>query len=110
MIAGAYDVVVAAGVEVMTRTPMGASGVGGEPFGPLAKARYADVEIHGTRGLIHQGLSAELIADRWGLTRADLDAFGLRSRSSPRRHGTPGASTARSSPSRPGPGIPSPRT
>ncbi|NVI89048.1 acetyl-CoA C-acyltransferase [Actinomadura sp. BRA 177] len=79
VIAGAYDVVVAAGVEVMTRTPMGASGVGGEPFGPLTKARYADVEIHGTRGLIHQGLSAELIADRWGLTRADLDAFGLRS-------------------------------
>lgn len=79
VIAGVYDVVVAAGVEVMTRTPMGASGAGGDPFGPLAKARYANVETHGTRGLVHQGLSAELIADRWGLTREDLDAFGLRS-------------------------------
>ncbi len=79
VIAGAYDIVVAAGVEVMTRTPMGASGVGGEPFGPLVEARYADVETYGTKGLVHQGLSAELIADRWGLTREDLDAFGLRS-------------------------------
>ncbi|MFF4240611.1 thiolase family protein [Actinomadura geliboluensis] len=79
VLAGAYDIVVAAGVEVMTRTPMGASGVGGDPFGPLAMARYAHVETHGRKGLVHQGLSAELIADRWGLSRADLDAFGLRS-------------------------------
>lgn len=79
VIAGAYDVVVAAGVEVMTRTPMGSNSHGGEPFGPLAEARYADLETYGSRGLVHQGLSAELIADRWGLTREDLDAFGLQS-------------------------------
>src|SRR5690349_12334438 len=64
VMAGAYDIVVAAGVEVMTRTPMGASGVGGDPFGPLAMARYAHVETHGRKGLVHQALSAELTADR----------------------------------------------
>ena len=79
VMAGAYDIVVAAGVEVMTRTPMGASGVGGEPFGPLVAERYQDEENYGAKGLIHQGLSAELIADRWGLTREELDAFGLQS-------------------------------
>ena len=81
VLAGAYDVVVAAGVEVMTRTPMGASSVGGEPFGPLAKARYADRETYGQRGLVPQGLGAELIAQRWGLSRTDLDTFAARSQS-----------------------------
>jgi acetyl-CoA acyltransferase len=79
VIAGAYDIVVAGGVEVMTRTPMGATAVGGEPFGPLVKARYAETETFGTTGLVHQGLSAELIAERWGLSREDLDAFALQS-------------------------------
>ncbi|WP_137294443.1 thiolase family protein [Nocardioides dongxiaopingii] len=79
VIAGAYDVVVAAGVEVMTRTPMGSTRGGGEPFGPLVHQRYADVETFGTQGLVHQGLSAELIAERWDLSREDLDAFGLQS-------------------------------
>jgi acetyl-CoA acyltransferase len=79
VIAGAYDVVIAAGVEVMTRTPMGATSHGGDPFGPRVRERYAEVETYGHRGLIGQGLSAELIADRWNLTRADLDAYGLRS-------------------------------
>lgn len=77
VIAGAYDVVVAAGVEVMTRVPMGASmadGKYGFPFGPAVGARYASVG-----GLVPQGISAELIADKWGLTRDDLDAFGARS-------------------------------
>lgn len=77
VIAGAYDVVVAAGVEVMTRVPMGASmadGKYGFPFGPAVGARYASVG-----GLVPQGISAELIADKWGLTREDLDAFGARS-------------------------------
>jgi acetyl-CoA acetyltransferase family protein len=77
VIAGAYDVVVAAGVEVMTRVPMGASmadGKYGMPFGPMVGARYAPAG-----GLVPQGVSAELIADKWGLTREDLDAFGLRS-------------------------------
>ncbi|NLV54274.1 MAG: thiolase family protein [Acidimicrobiales bacterium] len=80
VIAGAYDIVVAAGVEVMSTTPMGASVTPGSfPFGPQAVARYADVEHYGYKGLIPQGVSAEVIADKWGLTREDLDAFGLRS-------------------------------
>jgi acetyl-CoA acyltransferase len=76
VMAGAYDVVVAAGVECMTRVPMGASissGVG-FPFGPKVQARYAEVG-----GLVPQGISAEMIADRWELSREDLDAFGARS-------------------------------
>ena len=77
VIAGAYDVVVAAGVEVMTRVPMGASmadGKFGYPFGPKVGARYAD-----QGGLVPQGISAELIAEKWNLSREDLDAFGARS-------------------------------
>ncbi len=77
VIAGAYDVVVAAGVESMTRVPMGASGADGKygyPFGPSMAARYAS-----EGGLVPQGVSAELITDRWGLTRDELDEFGLRS-------------------------------
>jgi acetyl-CoA acetyltransferase family protein len=77
VIAGAYDVVVAAGVEVMSLVPMGASfgdGSYGYPFGPTVGLRYADAG-----GLVPQGISAELIADKWGLSREDLDAFGLQS-------------------------------
>src|SRR6187402_866590 len=77
VMAGAYDVVVAAGVEVMTRVPMGASMVDGKfgfPFGPAVGARYAD-----QGGLVPQGISAELIADKWDLDREVLDAFGVRS-------------------------------
>ncbi|HEX4540120.1 MAG TPA: thiolase family protein [Acidimicrobiales bacterium] len=76
VMAGAYDVVVAAGVECMTRTPMGASVVPGlgAPFGPRMMARYASVG-----GLVPQGISAELIADKWGLSREDLDRFGATS-------------------------------
>ncbi len=76
VMAGAYDVVVAAGVECMTRVPMGASiGSGvGFPFGPKVQARYEPVG-----GLVPQGISAEMIADRWGLSREELDAFGARS-------------------------------
>ncbi|HET6662687.1 MAG TPA: steroid 3-ketoacyl-CoA thiolase, partial [Acidimicrobiales bacterium] len=71
VIAGAYDIVVAAGVEVMTTTPMGASITPGSiPFGPKVMARY---------DLVPQGISAEMIADQWGLSREDLDAFGAES-------------------------------
>ena len=83
VIAGAYDVVVAGGVEVMTRVPMGASMVDGKfgfPFGPKVGARYAD-----QGGLVPQGISAELIADKWGLTRDDLDGYGARSQAYARR-------------------------
>jgi acetyl-CoA acetyltransferase family protein len=79
VMAGAYDVVVAAGVEVMSTTPMGASSRAGTPFGPRAIARYADRDSLGEKGLIGQGVSAELIAERWGLSREDLDRFALRS-------------------------------
>jgi acetyl-CoA acetyltransferase family protein len=74
VIAGAYDAAIACGVEVMSRVPLGSSyGNGpGQPFGPRMRARYGD-------GLVHQGISAELIADRWNLSRADLDALSLES-------------------------------
>jgi len=77
VIAGAYDIVIAAGVEVMSLVPMGASAMTpntGVPFGPKVMERYAPVG-----GLVPQGISAELIADKWGLSREDLDAFGARS-------------------------------
>ncbi len=83
VIAGAYDVVVAAGVEVMTRVPMGsamADGKFGFPFGPKVGARYAPAG-----GLVPQGISAELIADKWGITREDMDRFGVRSQQYARR-------------------------
>ncbi len=76
VIAGAYDVVVAAGVEVMTRVPMGSS-VGqnsGFPFGPRVAERYEPVG-----GLRNQGIGAEMIADQWGISREELDAFSLES-------------------------------
>jgi len=79
VIAGAYDIAIAAGVEVMSLVPMGASiGSGiGFPFGQGAMSRYADVEhIPGHKGLVGQGIGAEIIADQWGITRDDLDAFG----------------------------------
>ncbi|MCC6227375.1 MAG: steroid 3-ketoacyl-CoA thiolase, partial [Microthrixaceae bacterium] len=70
VMAGAYDVVIAAGVEVMSLVPMGASiGSGvGFPFGEKAMARYANDEyIPGHKGLVGQGVSAEIIANEWGL-------------------------------------------
>lgn len=75
VMAGAYDIVIAAGVEVMTTTPMGASMIPGSvPFGPSVFARYAPAG-----GLVPQGISAELIAEKWNLSREDLDAFGAQS-------------------------------
>ncbi len=77
VMAGAYDIVIAAGVEVMTRVPMGsavADGKYGYPFGPMVSARYAPYG-----GLVPQGISAEMIADKWGITREDMDRFAARS-------------------------------
>ena len=75
VIAGAYDVVVAAGVECMTRVPMGVTMNGpGLPFGPKMMERYQAVG-----GLVPQGISAEMIADKWGLSREDLDALSVES-------------------------------
>ena len=77
VMAGAYDIVIVAGVEVMTRVPMGsavADGKYGYPFGPMVSARYAP-----DGGLVPQGISAEMIADKWGITREDMDRFAARS-------------------------------
>ena len=76
VMAGQYDVAVAAGVEVMSLVPMGASvGQGvGVPFGPTVARRYEAVG-----GLVPQGISAEMIADQWNLSREDLDRFSARS-------------------------------
>jgi len=76
VIAGAYDVVVASGVEGMTRTPMGSSIVRdlGYPFGPRMMKRYEE-----RGGLVNQGIGAEMIADQWDLSRDDLDRFAARS-------------------------------
>ncbi|MGH9096613.1 MAG: thiolase family protein, partial [Acidimicrobiales bacterium] len=76
VMAGAYDIVIAGGVEVMTRTPMGASVVRdlGFPFGPRVMQRYAE-----RGGLVGQGEGAELIAEQWDITRQDLDEFSVRS-------------------------------
>ncbi|HET9691741.1 MAG TPA: thiolase family protein [Acidimicrobiales bacterium] len=77
VMAGAYDVVVAAGVEVMSLVPMGASMMVpnvGAPFGETVMKRYEPVG-----GLQPQGIGAEMIADKWGLSREDLDRFGAES-------------------------------
>jgi len=69
VLAGSYDVVIAAGVESMSRVVMGSSIVpGSDPFGHGMAERYPD-------GLVPQGISAELIAAKWGLSRTELDEF-----------------------------------
>ncbi len=71
LIAGHYDVVVAGGVESMSRVPMGSSAMGQDALGAGFRARYG-VEPN-------QGIGAELIAERWKLTRTQLDEFSLAS-------------------------------
>jgi len=72
VMAGAYDIVIAAGVESMSRVPMGSSVLpGSQPFGPKMLERYPD--------LVPQGLSAELISDKWGISREANDAFAAES-------------------------------
>src|SRR5438874_5042947 len=73
VLSGAYDVVIAGGVESMTRVPMGSSSQGpGAPFGSQMLRRY-------NNGLVHQGISADLVAQKWELSREELDAFSLES-------------------------------
>jgi acetyl-CoA acetyltransferase family protein len=76
VMAGVHDIVIAAGVEVMTRVPMGATVMSGPglPFGSKINERYAPVG-----GLVPQGISAELIADKWNLSREELDAYSVQS-------------------------------
>jgi acetyl-CoA acyltransferase len=72
IIAGAYDVAVASGVESMSRIPIGSQAQGKDFAGPSVARRY-------TPGLIPQGVAAELIAARWGFSRAQLDEFAASS-------------------------------
>ncbi|MFB4297217.1 thiolase family protein [Actinomadura sp. NTSP31] len=70
---GAYDIAIACGVESMSRVPMGSSVLpGSDPFGPMLKERYPE-------GLVGQGISAELIAAKWDLSREELDAYAYES-------------------------------
>lgn len=70
VMSGVQDVVVAGGVESMSRTPMFSSMAGADPRGPMVHTRYPE-------GLVDQGVSAELIAARWGLGREQLDEFAV---------------------------------
>ncbi len=81
LIAGQYDVVVAGGVESMSRVAMGSSvGAGaGLPFGPQLMARYEEALAATGSPVFNQGVGAEMIADRWGLSRGALDTFALSS-------------------------------
>ncbi|RPA58481.1 acetyl-CoA C-acyltransferase [Gordonia oryzae] len=72
VIAGAYDIVIAAGVESMSRVPMGFTTVGQSPYGPSIAARYPE-------GLVGQGISAELVAAKWKFDRDAVDAFAAES-------------------------------
>ncbi|MGV2982465.1 thiolase family protein [Microbacterium sp. AGC85] len=72
VMAGAYDAVLVGGVESMSRVPLGSSAVGGSPMSPRLRARYPD-------GLVNQGVSAELIAHRWGFGRDQLDEYAAES-------------------------------
>ena len=70
LVAGQYDVVVAGGVESMSRVPMGSSVAGADPFGPRFAARY-----DGARP--NQGVGAEMMAERWGFSRTDVDEYSV---------------------------------
>lgn len=72
IIAGAYDVVIAGGIEMMSLLPMRANRIGRDSEGPLFHQRYP-------QGLVRQGVSAELIAARWHVSRDDMDKLALRS-------------------------------
>ncbi|WP_040700281.1 thiolase family protein, partial [Nocardia vinacea] len=67
---GAQEVVVAGGVEVMSRVPLGSARADGMPYGPKALARYDNFAFN-------QGISAELIAQKWGFDRTRLDEFSV---------------------------------
>ncbi|MCZ8378790.1 thiolase family protein [Mycobacterium sp. CPCC 205372] len=72
VMSGQQDVVVAGGVEVMSRVPLGAARSTGMPYGPKVLARYPDFGFN-------QGISAEMIAEKWGFSRTRLDEYSVRS-------------------------------
>ncbi|QEE60762.1 thiolase family protein [Salinibacterium sp. dk2585] len=72
VMSGAYDIAIAGGVESMSRVPLGAAAAGGSPNGERMRARYPE-------GLVNQGVSAELIASKWGFSRKTLDEYAAES-------------------------------
>jgi len=72
VMSGQQDVVVAGGVEVMSRVPLGSARATGMPYGPKVLRRYHDFSFN-------QGLSAEMIAQKWNLSRTQLDEYSARS-------------------------------
>lgn len=72
VIAGHYDVVIAGGVESMSRNPMGSSAMGKSPYGEMFKSRYPGDDPN-------QGIGAEMIAEKWGFSRTQLDEFSVQS-------------------------------
>lgn len=72
ILSGTNDIVIACGVEQMSRQPIGYATLGEDVSGPMLRDRYPD-------GLVHQGISAELIASRWNISRAELDAYAAQS-------------------------------
>jgi acetyl-CoA acyltransferase len=72
VIAGAYDLVIAGGVEMMSLVPMRVNRMGKDNEGPLFHRRYPE-------GMVRQGISAELIAARWRITRGEMDDLALQS-------------------------------
>ncbi|CAM3218585.1 thiolase family protein [Mycobacterium colombiense] len=72
VMSGQQDVVVAGGVEVMSRVPLGSARATGMPYGPKVLARYDDFSFN-------QGLSAEMIAKKWGFSRTRLDEYSVES-------------------------------
>jgi acetyl-CoA acetyltransferase family protein len=70
IVAGLYDIAIAGGIESMSRVPMGSARMGADPFGPSVHERF---------DLVPQGVSAEMVAAKWGLSRAQLDAYAVRS-------------------------------
>jgi acetyl-CoA acyltransferase len=72
IMAGQADLIIAGGVESMSRVPLGAGRQTGMPYGPSVRARYQT-------DTFSQGIGAELMADKWGLTRRQLDDFATRS-------------------------------
>ena len=83
IMAGAYNIVIAAGVESMSRVPMGSARMGADPFGAGVRARYGD--------LVPQGVSAELVADKFGLSRDELDFYSAQSHARAARARSEGA-------------------
>jgi len=72
LLSGAYDMVIAGGVESMSRVPMGSARAGADPFGPTVTARFSP-------GLVSQGVAAELVAAKFGTTREAQDEYAARS-------------------------------